>query len=630
MSSKQRVPVKTSRKLWFLFSALAFFGVGACGFGVLVLAYFLLMHTFLGVPDENLVRDLAAAQLGKPQEPPVKKIDDQVAPLREYSNPYLGVKLQMPGAPVEDQWDYPNNRFLQVFRFARKGENFVFLSGNLKTESTRKDIVSFVENFRDMLLDKAKCKLSKQTDAKDNSNPPGIRFEGTAIAGNGNAIRGKIFFAPVPLIPDKEPKGNPNPFRPPTKGLVTAVFGEATFVHSPEATQFLESFSLIPATHQFDRPTVAGGHRIEVAMEQPGGHGSLSIKAVAFSPDDRWLILGCRQSARIWDLAVGRQVRILKGHREDVQAVVFSHDGRWVLTVGGGEAKLWDFASGKEIRTFKANNYGGSTAIFSSDGEWVVTATDKTATIYERETGKPVRTFEGVSPIRALALSKDKKKLVASQGSVVAIWELLDGNRRYTLPNDRKEIHSLALSADERQLVTHGFHQEFAELQWSDLASGQTVRSIGSQFTKYCVPSSDRKHVLVGGGRAALFDIADGTAFRSFWGWSSRGQLGIMNLSCAGLSNDGKRVVGGDELSAHVWDAATGWPLCRLTCDGDGSWAVFDADGRCDYDRNPSGVGWSHPTNPLKLSGLGNQFRDQGLLAKYMGFNHQPLRDLEK
>jgi hypothetical protein len=127
-----------------------------------------------------------------------------------------------------------------------------------------------------------------------------------------------------------------------------------------------------------------------------------------------------------------------------------------------------------------------------------------------------------------------------------------------------------------------------------------------------------------------MFDAATGKRTRSFHRKpGGNGQLGTFEVRCAALSKDGKRLVAGDDTSAHVWDAGTGWPLCRLLSTKRGTWAVFDAAGRVDFQSDTDdALFWLHEqrrdaSDSRKLS---EQFRDPGLLAKYYGFDQRPLR----
>jgi hypothetical protein len=67
------------------------------------------------------------------------------------------------------------------------------------------------------------------------------------------------------------------------------------------------------------------------------------VNRVAFSPDGRWLGTGGSEGdVRLWEVATGREVLRLKGHKGWVVDLAFGSDGRTLLTSSeDGRAYLW-------------------------------------------------------------------------------------------------------------------------------------------------------------------------------------------------------------------------------------------------------------------------------------------------
>lgn len=91
---------------------------------------------------------------------------------------------------------------------------------------------------------------------------------------------------------------------------------------------------------------------------KPGGRWRSLMKlrgawtAADLSPNGRQLIAGNSDSKiRLWDVATGEELRILRGHRGRVASVKFSPDNRMLLSAGSEDhtVRLWDVESGREI-----------------------------------------------------------------------------------------------------------------------------------------------------------------------------------------------------------------------------------------------------------------------------------------
>ena len=365
------------------------------------------------------------------------------------------------------------------------------------------------------------------------------------------------------------------------------------------------------------------------------------VNAVSLSPDGKWLVTGNGDnSARLWEMATGQQVRVLKenaNYRLSQIAVSISDDAKWLATARSEAfaeelnppARLWDVARSKEVRAFKGHDGYVYSAALSRDGKWLVTGgDDRTARLWDAGTGQEVRVFQGhARVINAIALSDDARWLVTGSGDKTArLWDVVTGKEVRTFHGHEKGISSIAVSGDAKWIIT-GSADQTARL-W-EAATGQEVRVYRghSGTVKSVSLSGDGKWLVTGGQDETVRACGSWPRARSACvfrglGWSPR----------VALSADAKRLFTGDHKGAtRLWDVATGKELCRLVSFQDGSWAVVDPDGRFDASNggDVEGLHWVVGNEPIALNQLKERYYDPGLLAKYMGFNKEPLRKVE-
>ncbi len=79
---------------------------------------------------------------------------------------------------------------------------------------------------------------------------------------------------------------------------------------------------------------------------------SCPAMAVAFDPSNRKLLVGCADNTAIlYELATGARLQTFRGHQGPIDAVAFRPGGRQILTISSMDAtaRLWDVATGREV-----------------------------------------------------------------------------------------------------------------------------------------------------------------------------------------------------------------------------------------------------------------------------------------
>ena len=76
-----------------------------------------------------------------------------------------------------------------------------------------------------------------------------------------------------------------------------------------------------------------------------------------FSADGKAVVTASAdKTARLWDVATGKELHVLRGHEDGVYRAEFSADGKTVATASADKtARLWDVASGKELHLLRGH-----------------------------------------------------------------------------------------------------------------------------------------------------------------------------------------------------------------------------------------------------------------------------------
>jgi WD40 repeat protein len=189
---------------------------------------------------------------------------------------------------------------------------------------------------------------------------------------------------------------------------------------------------------------VASGKQLRDYPLHQGEHFS---QGLAVSLDGKTLTTGGASLMRLLDVAEGREVRRLRG--SDVfSAVAFSPDGR-LLAAGytSGPIALWEVASGKQLCSLNGHRHRVYSLSFSPDGKLLASADDSPiARVWEVASGGLIGPLEGHSArVTAVAFAPCGRTIVsASQDTTALVWEVPGGDSAEAAPKPELTSNELA------------------------------------------------------------------------------------------------------------------------------------------------------------------------------------------
>ena len=190
------------------------------------------------------------------------------------------------------------------------------------------------------------------------------------------------------------------------------------------------------------------------------------VSSLALSTGAKWFVTGNEDgSGCLWDAATGKQVREFQGHIGPIFSVVLSRDEKWLVTGAtspdddskreDNTARLWEVATGRQVRVFTGHSRAVSSVALSNDCKSLITASwDGTAKLWEVDSGRQVRVFQGhTEPIYCVALSnQDRFLFTGSDDGTVKLWEVATGKPIREFKGNGAAVNSISISSDDKHL----------------------------------------------------------------------------------------------------------------------------------------------------------------------------------
>jgi WD40 repeat protein len=186
--------------------------------------------------------------------------------------------------------------------------------------------------------------------------------------------------------------------------------------------------------------------------------GGKTINALAISPNGQRVASASFDNIlRIFDIATGRLLHELPGHKGGVTSVAWSSDGKRIVSGGLDRSmRLWDAVQGKALEpVFNQPQQVYGVAFLSDKDETVSTCQDGTVTVWDLTKGDARLKLPGPRGAQSVAVSPDGKKIaVGYWDRIIRLWDSGDGKPLAMLRGHTFGVYGLAFSPDGKTLAS--------------------------------------------------------------------------------------------------------------------------------------------------------------------------------
>jgi WD40 repeat protein len=156
---------------------------------------------------------------------------------------------------------------------------------------------------------------------------------------------------------------------------------------------------------------------------------------VALSADGRRLVVSATTDGllEVWDVTTERELRTLDSkRRERAWCVALSADGRLAVSADTWHLKVFNVRTGRELRTLRGHKNNVYGVALSADGRLAVSASlDETFKVWDVTTGSELYALRN-SPLGSIAISADGRLAVSASNDLI-VWNVATGHCTATL-----------------------------------------------------------------------------------------------------------------------------------------------------------------------------------------------------
>ncbi|XP_041910847.1 NACHT domain- and WD repeat-containing protein 1 [Arvicola amphibius] len=293
----------------------------------------------------------------------------------------------------------------------------------------------------------------------------------------------------------------------------------------------------------------------------PGPHRPLCVTAIAWSLEEKLLVVGTQDGAMVvWDVEEQQVVHVLTGHTAEVRCIrVFALGTLAISASKDRTLRLWSLLSGQEKLTILDRGSPTSTepqswALHVNEMNKVVYLTSNAKiSVWNLETAKLVFCIPGDAsdPWSCVAVLAARGVLLAvSKGGQVSLWDSAMGKlqEKYQLSSIKEETPTCAVSIQTRAKLITGFSSGsiFLVSSGEDRLLEKLPEAVG-----FLVVSEDDSVLAAGFGRSVRIFLADSQGFHRFMATDLEHE-DVVETAAVGPENN-MIVTGSRDALIQVW-----------------------------------------------------------------------------
>ena len=214
---------------------------------------------------------------------------------------------------------------------------------------------------------------------------------------------------------------------------------------------------LAPGNTPTDTPTRTQTPVPALAVLEHAG----AVLDLQFSPNgERVATAGADRTARLWDVATGEELLVLRGHTRAVNAIAFNPIAPRLASASADHTvRLWDAETGALLRTLEGHTDPVTRVAFNPYATCLASAgMDGTVRLWDPETGESLAVWAGhTAEVSDIAFSPDGALLAsASADATIRLWNVLSGELVAVLEGHTAGVTDIAFSPDGAILASAG------------------------------------------------------------------------------------------------------------------------------------------------------------------------------